>query len=1337
MLMDDDVETNDSENTGSSLPHLNPNAPDFAKDIRSRKSGIPLDMNFEFIPQNPYTLTTDAASLGQSQEIKGIQEKPSFFETAKAEAYKWNFTAQGLHAGYEQFEKVDPLDDVAPADWSPKSDPSKFVNVKPEYLKYLMDATGPKDLDYRLQRVYSEQDTDESLANGSWMAKLVGGAAGLVSDPMTYIPVVGWAKYAKLAPTFFKSAMRALPGVGLYSIASSGAEQADKINGNMTDFLTDSFVRTTMGTVLFGALGAGSLFTDKMALWGLRDFAKSTVEGIDFKLATDEAGKVTGFKAFDTTDSLSAAKVSFAQDLADSTFSKQGVFKIPYVGEALTRFLTLPGFGTPLPALLNSPFKTVRGFVDRVADHSIITKRVAEGEVAPRKFASLMNQEFSALRAMQAQVDALHLERNGFNSTIRPLNGLINLGLNLKDKTLKVFAEELDKTGYTSKNDFYAEIEEVLRSEVSSKHASVNEAASMMRKQMDKTYTAYREAYGLPKDWLPPKTAEGYLTRVYDTEYMNANEHGEGGWVPIISNWLRDADQVIANHMEPITSLENRLSEHERKHQALINRPNILDVQVKKSVEEGMALRARKNALEEKLQNELRANPDLILHVEDINALSANEAKEIQQLTKRRDIALKEINERKKIIDGIKQQISKRESAAKKGKTVKTAKSNLRKSATGALVLEQEEAKLALVEKEYNEEVENLQQMMHEGKINPRLYVKAPDSFVYHFKDVNNRLKFRKQYETHAHREAHAKAYYDTIMNQTPEDTINQVMGRLTGNARENPLKQRTLLIPDEVLYKNNFMSKDLMAKISNYTTFLARRTHLKSIFNDVTVDGGIEPLLHELNAENEAFRAPLNAKKAELQEKLKNPDISKAQKTKLEKQVRKIDKEFSKVDRNFKTAKKQMNHLYEKMMGIRKTDRNAQKIQSGIMSVTAMANLPFVPFTMINDLGAIGLQHGILPFIRDGVYPVIQSIAGLLKTKESEALRKTAPSVHLALQDVLNGYADRNWSMMNNPYLNLGRTVNTLEKIAHASTNFTGTNFLDNGLQHITASISQSEFMRILHSFKQGKMSARDGQYIRKYGLDPEKWSDRMISAFKKDGGGKTKLGGYQSHFWQWQDLEAANELGNAVYRAVKDTQIQSGIADSPFWTDSILGSIVKGFNGWMYASVNRYVVPSMQASDLQKFMGVLFMLGTGSLVSPMRRMARGESPYPDNMTDKQWMWQTIQDSGYFSYFSTFLADANILTGDRMMGDLKNDKYKDRTMTGLLGPGWGTANRIKDVISALGSGEWNEADAKKAARMIPFANASWTFWMSKKLIEGLELPKTRRQAHALKEINQ
>ncbi len=1403
--LQDDSELDNSVND-SPITSAASNAPDFVKDIASKNSSMPMNMDYQFVPKNPYTLNGNDVDNSSDPNIKGIQESPGYFQTATAEAYNFNVTAQASHALYEKNNQVDPLDDPKPADWTPKTDVSKFVNIRPENMQYIMDATGPKDQDYRLQRVMSEQQHDDALADGSFVAKLVGGVVGIFTDPVSYIPIAGWAKYGKIGAGFLKNAARAAPGSLAYASLSAGAEQADKINGNLADFVTDTFTRTVFGSALFGFGGLLSTSAEHMNLWNARNLAKDHFDGIDYKMQMDKEGKITGFKAVDTTGSLSAAKVSLAQDMANSTFAKSGLFKIPGailnapgiktvaekiadipyakdVGHAVGNAAQLlyKYAGGQIPVLLNSPFAAVRGYVDRFVDHGILTEGVLQGGTAPKRFADMMKQTGANIRYLSTQMNALHLIRNGFDIKNRAAGSVLDVGLNLHAKTLGVLSKDIDKTGYIAREQFDDEVEEVLRTKNASEHAAVNDAANMMRKHMDETYSAYRKAYNLPEDWMPPKTADGYLMRVYNTPYMNVNLDP---WISTISNWLKDADQVITNRMEPINTLSQTIKDFESKNTQAVNILANIDAKRIENpsftpIEKGTTthipgenektltpytnelvpgspvhtlneMRTRLRSMKDELENELRSNPDLQLHVHDWNALSANEAQQLKEHTKKLRSIENEIEKQQASIREAKVQASKKLSSAKGQAKIEKAVPKSKNYVESKSIVATEEQKLRDLQESHFIEDSRLQQKIQNGEIPQRLVTRVPNKERFEFKDPNDRLRFRETYADeaarnyvtdeegiHKYRKAHAKAYYNTIMSQTPEETINQVMGKYTGEKPANPVAKRTLLVPDEILYQNGFMSKDLMSKIANYTTYLARRTHLKNTFAEVTHGGGIEKILEEVNSNHSEVHTALNERKTELSKKLENLDLTPKEKKAIQGQIKNVEKEIVSKRKRLDADTDSMKHIYEKAMGMRSYKKGTETAKSVIMSLTAIGNLPFVPFTQLNDLSAIALQHGVWPFIRDGMYPVVQSLFGMMKSKDSEAFRNTAPSIHLALQDVSSGYADRNWGAQTNPYLNMGRLVGGLEKVAHASSNFTLTNYIDNYLQRMSSSVIQSEFMRILTAFKAGTMSKKDGIYIRKYGIDPNKWADRMTEAFKKDGGGKTALGGYQSLHYKWEDIEAANEFGDAIFRGVKDTQIQAGLADSPFWSDNPLGAIIKGFSGWGFASVNRYLIPAMQNPDAQKLLGILCMVGTGALIDPMRRMARGESPYSPNSTPQQEAWAAFNNSGVFSQIANLLADANMLTGDRLLGNLKNDKYKDRTMTGLLGPSWGQANRLKDVISAAATGEWNKADMNKAARMTPFANSSWTYWLTKKFIDGMNIPENRRQAHALKEINQ
>jgi hypothetical protein len=1110
--------------------------PSAVGDIHVPNSNIPFDLNYTFSPNAPMTITSDEG-YGTSTTEKGIQEgESSFWKTAGSEAYNFNSTFQAIHGSYKQmeepgkpttlhqalFENPDSFSDLAPNGWTPSSQPEMFYDVRPEFNSYLMDAKGPKDLEYRRDRVQSEQMHDDNLANGSTFARIIGGIAGAVTDPVSYIPIAGWVKYAKFAPTMLKAASKALPGVATAGVLQAGGRELDKVNGNMHDFIVDSAVNTIFGTAIFAGLGTGALALDKMELWNLKDISKSFVKGIDFKHVMDEKGEITGIKAFDTTNSLSAAEVSYAQELADSSFHKGGFFKIPYLGDAVLSIKSYPGIGSPLLNMLNSSYSTVRGFIDRAADHSIWTKGQEEGGVKPRSFEFFMKREFSDLRSIATQMNALHLQRMGLTIKNRPLSDVTQIGLGLYNKSLKVLGKDMDKTGYISRDDFNDEVQRVLTSDEQSEHASVNAAASIMREKIDSTYKNYLKAYGLPEDILPPKTAAGYLMRVYDIPYMNVNKDK---WVSTISNWLKESDATITQRMQPIRDLESNLNSAKQSHAALINSPHATDSMIKKSSDAIEKMQRDLKFSNEKLQNELRDNPEYNIHLENMHALSANEAKELTGILKPLNELKKKVEEQKSVISQLKNQKAKSKQSSMKGKTVETAKKHSEEEAGHLEKIKVEEEKLHELNVKVQDTEYDLYDKARNGEINPRLFYPS----THQFKDVNDRLKFRDTYGSDIERQNHAKAYYDSIMHLKPEDVINDVMGKVMGNSSENHLKSRTLLVPDELLYNNNFMTKDLMAKLANYTLYLSRRTHLKNVYQDVTHDGGIEPLVEKLGQEYQAKRLPWDTRKSAISDEIAKIDSTLQSKTisvshrdrlqsdklDLQKEVKKLDKNLKDEAKRFDAAKMQMMKSYEKMMGYSNRSRGENLARSVIMSMTAMTNLHFLPATQIADIGAIGLQHGVWPFIRDAIYPVIQSLGGILKTKDSEALRKSAPSVHLALQDVLGGYGDKNWSMEAQPYLNLGRVVGGIENLAQFSSNTDLTTYVDNGLQHLTGATVQSEFMRILHDSVKGTMSKKDGEYLRKYGIDPKKWDKRMVAAYEEAQGFKTRLGGYQSRVW------------------------------------------------------------------------------------------------------------------------------------------------------------------------------------------------------------------------------
>ena len=282
------------------------------------------------------------------------------------------------------------------------------------------------------------------------------------------------------------------------------------------------------------------------------------------------------------------------------------------------------------------------------------------------------------LTDLKMQTDALRAEMNGYKITARPILGIQNAWSAVKQKSIKQFYEESNKANYYNHEDFMDLVQTVMRTGQSSEHAAVNKTAAMYRKITTDTAKDYLNAHNLPEDYF--RNMDTYLSRVFDTKYMNSNEgvitglensdqYNPNGWIPVISNYLREADEIIASKMKPINDLQRQIKDFKSQHDEAFKQLGIRELQMHPSrniaypQEQGLGIRSyiekpikyskkirgidrriegiretslipfehiydeyhkMKNQLKkmkDSLQNELRTNPELDYHIEDRFAL--------------------------------------------------------------------------------------------------------------------------------------------------------------------------------------------------------------------------------------------------------------------------------------------------------------------------------------------------------------------------------------------------------------------------------------------------------------------------------------------------------------------------------------------------------------------------------------------------------------------------------------------------------------------------------------------------------------------------------------------
>ncbi len=1247
------------------------------------KSPIPVDIQFDQ-DQTPF-FNDDIKSTTQPINLK---PSPSFGETV-LDAFN---SYSELHTASQHMSDAsykNPFHDEVPENYSPADDQSNFDGLDQKYHNFILKSASPLDAKNRYFMALQRQEEDTRYKDGSMLGQIIGGFGGAVVSPTTYIPIARAAKYASLAEGVLYNTARAVPSLAGASMAHNAYQNTKKMGGNIEDFVVDS-VTDTIGGIAFMGAGFGlSHAFNGAKLFESNQVLKHIYAGVEIRPKLEKDGTVSGYKATPISGmDAGAAAVDAAQKFADSQFAQKGMFAIPYLGKWIGKGANIIN---PTVRMLNSRFKTVAGFIDRVADHGLVTLGVLEGNARPISFEERMAKLGGENKALFYQLQGLHLERNGIDSSNRA-TGL-----------LKKTKAQWDKDGYVSEEKFNEEIIESLINDAPSLHAATNDAVSMLRPAMDEMYKPYREAYNLPPEILSPKTANAYLNRVWDTGALELHpEKWESMWV----DHFTEMDQLINSHMQPIQNFKEQVKLADEAHKIYIQTANITDTEIKKSAENLKGMKKTLKQMQDKVHDELRTNEDLRSEIEDANALSAKESRKLKSITKALRQHTKAYKQQQAIVQKLNHQVFILESTLKESKTKNAVKKLTEELKPLKSELEQAKSELTKRKDARDLEEENLQEKAANNEIKPIFYNKIPDSQRVKFKNPNNKLKFRKTYESEFHMRAAANGYRDTILNQTAEDTITQIMGQLMGRSAENPTLQRTLMIGDKKAYAAGFLSKNVAVNVINYRNTLGRRTYIKQVFGDVTIDGGIEPVIARLTQE-------FNAEEKEI---LKIKDKVKQK------------KELAKLQKDYKQAKLDMRRSYEKMMGRTRGSDGLRKFSNITRSFAAATKLGAVPLTMIADMMGVAFKHGFWPTIRDGLLPALTTINGRLKGPEGAAYRDNACHAHLAFQHVNTGMADRNYGGIAQPYQPVaGKIESGMSKFAHISGNLYGTNYVENFLQRWTASVIQSKIMRYMHDFKNGTLKPRDREKLLVYGLQPEQWADRFIEGWKSRGKDGNGFGGYQSRYWEWADVEASNRMSQTINKGTRDTIIRRGMFDAPFMLDDPIMAMVFPFKGFLFASMTRYLIPLMQRPDAEKLMGTMLMLSAGAMVSPLRHISRGESPIQD---DESMFMNALRDSNVFSFLTETLDDVNLLTGGNLLKGMQNDKYRNRTQAGSAGPIVGSAYDIAHILTMMGTGNYNQTDIRKMAGMtLPPTQAWYLRGLTNKMLESTGLPKTFSEA--------
>jgi hypothetical protein len=1230
--------------------------------------------------------------------IKEPVEKPGWFEQVGHELWKMNRLTQAGEFALNLFDK-NPATDEVPEGWSAMS-PESVEGFPEQYFDYLTDAKSPNDLLARQQKVREQMHDDERFADGSLTAELVGGFAGIVTDPTNYlIPMACGLKYAGIAQNIFLNMGRSSGGIAIDAVSRNMLIQANRAGGNLQELATDSFRDFVFGTALVGAGAAVSGGLREAQLWNLRKAVNFGADGVNIDPVVKEVNGqhvIVGYKGTAAPNmGTSAEVVNAANQFIDDSMKMSGAFGLPFIGEPVKKMLAWGPLASPVLKAAASPYPAVRNFFNRLAPHGIITEGESKGLARPdaaQDFAEMYNDQ---ARTLSKFIRGKYYEANGIKGGVTTGNSLRN------------FKQRFDGSKTISEEDFGKEVRRIAYEEdYKSDYSQAHEVANAALDFLDYIGKEYHASVGKEGEFLSPRTAWKYLPQNYNIPAM-INEPEK--WMSITAGALQEQDKIIQDLHLPIEQAKLHLAQLKES----MSHPEF--VETRALVNEIAQANATVKLERDKLIKKLRDNPDLHILLEDRVLLDSKDDKQLTDLLKPLKEFESNYNSATRDLDELNKKLSSVNSSLSKNLKSSTRENNLKIKKYTEEAIEGQQKKIQELKNELDNERVRLNEMAYNHEIDSRFYTKEGHEIK--FRTPGELPKIRKPFDSHYEREEYAKQAYESIMNQSPEDLVNGVLGSLEPGIIEQPsyLKARTLLIDSQVYNGAGFLDADIGKSLSAYAASMGRIIGFKKAFPEFAESKGLEGVLR-------AFKQDFDTRKSVITQKKRTPAR---------------DKELQNMEKEYKEAVSFMSDTYKVYMGsYDKTNPEYRAISTSLKNMVVSAKLGAVPLYQISELGAIVMKSGLMPFLAQGLKPMLKSLTGQLKGAEAEAFKENAAHAWLGLYNTRNAYSDRlvNPSNMSSPPATTAaqKVGVATDNLAHVSGNLFGTNFIANMNERIAANIWQSEVMSYMFKHSKGVLKDSERRKLARYGIDPAKWSERFIKGYKESGGWE-KSGGYQSQYYKWQDAEAANRMALSMRRMVHDTIVNKNIFSSPYWANNPFMSMIFLFHGWAYSAFNHYAVPMLQRPDAEHILGVVGLVGLSLLTEPMLRLANGKEAYEDDTSWFDEAYKAVDYAGVLGPYPQYLQDINNAFGGALIPHLQSEKYKNRPQN-IVGGGGPVAGYLSDAVGTAGhlwKGNFTENDAKKAERLLPFSSHIAVRGLINKYIESLQLPTSRKSANS------
>jgi hypothetical protein len=536
------------------------------------------------------------------------------------------------------------------------------------------------------------------------------------------------------------------------------------------------------------------------------------------------------------------------------------------------------------------------------------------------------------------------------------------------------------------------------------------------------------------------------------------------------------------------------------------------------------------------------------------------------------------------------------------------------------------------------------------------------------------------------------------------------------------PLKERTLLIPDEMI--KDYLDRDV---------FRIGRHYQHSMTSDLAVSdrfgrADMKPAFDKINDQYGVMRQQLAEKYGISTMRLEDGNF-KANTDNVD-----VPPELSK---ELQALNDRQKHDIDTLSGLRDRLRGTY---GGMSNPYSLAMRSYRVIKTLNYMRSLGMQaltaishaakpvavHGVMRIVGDGIVPLVKNMKQFALAADEAKLANTGLEMASNATQLALAGLDDNWM----------RTSRFERGLGGLSDNFRFLTLMSPfiaSMKQFTAVVSQTRSLEAIETLvKGGENAPAELARLAKYGIDRD-MAARIWQEVDQHGTKTDDV--WWANTAAWQDKAAAEVYRTALQREVDRIIVTPG-QDIPLFMSRPMGAMLLQFRSFAVASIQRTLISGLQQRDMAVLNGFLCATALGMF----SYWAKTPS---DKLSDdpKAWIAEGIDRAGALGWFDDANNALEKLSGNTLglrpalgLVDPKHQKYDEsQAASAVLGPTYSTVfSTFLPLMNDAREGTFNQKDLHELRQMLPYQNLFYMRKLFDTAEEGvnnsLNIPKKHKQ---------